>query len=257
MASTSIFGLPSPDTGDLATVPAHMGALADAIEQIMLAIYPLGIGHPFFGAADDVPDNFVIFDGRAISRSTYARLYAALGTTHGVGDGSLTFNLPDMRGRVPAGVDAGAGRISANNQPGQSGGAQSVALTQAQMPSHYHIGASHQHIVPAHYHSINLNTGIESQPHAHNFTGGAVNMREPASGLTRQVLTNSGVNGTGNNLSNHVHNVSGNTGVAPDVWSGPPSAVDTGSAGSNQPHNNLQPYINCIWIGWSGNLPTP
>ena len=49
------------------------------------------------------PDQWVICDGTAVSRSTYSALYAAIGTTYGIGDGSTTFNLPDLRGRTPVG----------------------------------------------------------------------------------------------------------------------------------------------------------
>lgn len=55
------------------------------------------------------PDNYVTCDGRALSRSTYNSLYSIIGTSFGSGDGSTTFNVPDMRGRVPVGVGAGAG----------------------------------------------------------------------------------------------------------------------------------------------------
>jgi microcystin-dependent protein len=49
------------------------------------------------------PEQWVICDGTAVSRSTYSALYAAIGTTYGIGDGATTFNLPDLRGRVPVG----------------------------------------------------------------------------------------------------------------------------------------------------------
>jgi tail collar domain/collagen triple helix repeat protein len=56
------------------------------------------------------PSGWLLCDGRAVSRTTYAALFAAIGTAWGIGDGSTTFNLPDMRGRFPRGVDNGAGR---------------------------------------------------------------------------------------------------------------------------------------------------
>lgn len=49
------------------------------------------------------PEQWVICDGTAVSRSTYSALYAAIGTTYGIGDGTTTFNLPDLRGRIPVG----------------------------------------------------------------------------------------------------------------------------------------------------------
>jgi phage-related tail fiber protein len=60
-----------------------------------------------FYAADTAPLGWVKANGAALSRSTYANLFAAIGTTFGVGDGSTTFDLPDMRGEFPRGWDDG------------------------------------------------------------------------------------------------------------------------------------------------------
>lgn len=54
------------------------------------------------------PTNWLDCDGSAVSRTTYALLFAVVGTTFGVGDGSTTFNLPDFKGRSPVGVGQGA-----------------------------------------------------------------------------------------------------------------------------------------------------
>src|SRR5690606_38542325 len=85
-------------------------------------------------------------NGAAVSRTTYAALFARIGTTYGVGDGSTTFNLPDLRGRVVAGYDAGAatGRLTSGGAGinsgvmGAAGGAQTHTLTTAEMPAHSH-----------------------------------------------------------------------------------------------------------------------
>lgn len=55
-------------------------------------------------AGSSVPSGYLLCDGRAVSRSTYSSLYTAIGTTWGVGDGSTTFNVPDMREAVPVGI---------------------------------------------------------------------------------------------------------------------------------------------------------
>jgi len=62
---------------------------------------------PFAGSI--VPMGYLLCDGSAVSRTTYADLFAVVGTAWGIGDGSTTFNLPDLRGRFMRGVDAGAG----------------------------------------------------------------------------------------------------------------------------------------------------
>jgi hypothetical protein len=70
---------------------------------------------PFAGAA--VPAGYLLAFGQAISRTNYAGLFAVCGTTYGVGDGSTTFNLPDLRGRVIAGK-GNMGGVDANRLTG-------------------------------------------------------------------------------------------------------------------------------------------
>lgn len=76
------------------------------------------------------PVNWLLCDGSAVSRTTYASLFAAIGTTYGTGNGTTTFNLPDLRGRVPVGKNGGSfGTL------GATGGAETHTLTAAQLPS--------------------------------------------------------------------------------------------------------------------------
>jgi phage-related tail fiber protein len=60
-------------------------------------------------AMSSAPTGWLSCDGNAVSRSTYSGLYSAIGTTYGSGDGSTTFNLPDLRGEFIRGWDAGRG----------------------------------------------------------------------------------------------------------------------------------------------------
>ncbi|MDD5449562.1 MAG: tail fiber protein [Candidatus Omnitrophica bacterium] len=64
-------------------------------------------------SSDTPPNGWLLCDGSAVSRITYANLFAAIGITYGAGDGSITFNLPDLRGRIPLGKD-NMGGLSAN-----------------------------------------------------------------------------------------------------------------------------------------------
>jgi microcystin-dependent protein len=68
---------------------------------------PTGAVMPF--ASSSAPIGWLKANGAAVSRSTYATLFATIGTTFGAGDGSTTFNLPDMRGEFPRGWDDGRG----------------------------------------------------------------------------------------------------------------------------------------------------
>jgi len=69
---------------------------------------PVGTVVPYAGAASPNAD-WLLCDGSAVSRTTYADLFAIVGTTYGAGDTLTTFNLPDMRGRVPVGAGTGVG----------------------------------------------------------------------------------------------------------------------------------------------------
>lgn len=77
--------------------------LATLIENQTLN--PPGMVVPFAGSA--APDHWLMCDGSAVSRSTYADLFTAIGTAFGAGDGSTTFNVPDLRSRLPIGVGTG------------------------------------------------------------------------------------------------------------------------------------------------------
>lgn len=95
-------------------------------------------------ATDDAPNGWLVCDGSAVSRADYADLFDAIGTDFGSGDGSTTFNLPDMRGRVPVGLD-NMGGSSANvvtntnaDSVGGTGGEENHTLTNSEMPTHSH-----------------------------------------------------------------------------------------------------------------------
>ena len=69
---------------------------------------PAGVISAFGGTT--APNGYLICDGSAVSRTTYPDLFAAIGTSFGAGDGSTTFNLPDLRGTFLRGVDGTAGK---------------------------------------------------------------------------------------------------------------------------------------------------
>lgn len=99
---------------------------------------PTGAFLPYGAAV--APSGYLLCDGTAVSRTTFAALFAILSTAYGVGNGTTTFNVPDFRGRFPLGVaTAGTGSTL-----GATGGA----------IDHVHTGPSHTHTVASHTHTI-------------------------------------------------------------------------------------------------------
>lgn len=136
---TPVHGLPWPGDEEWADGPSQLQALAEATEAAILAStpppapgVPAGLVQPFAGPAANIPAGWLLCNGAAVNRTTFAALFAAIGTTYGVGDGSTTFNVPNMmNGRTVIGADA-------TSPHGSAGGARTHTLTQAEMPAHTH-----------------------------------------------------------------------------------------------------------------------
>jgi microcystin-dependent protein len=166
--------------------------------------------------ASSAPANWLICDGSAVSRSVYASLFSAIGTTYGSGDGSTTFNLPDLRGRIPVGKNGGSfGTL------GATGGTETVTLTESQMPSHTHIQDSHNHTQNA---------------HGHAYYGAQTGQNLP--------FTNTG-NVWTHFLNNYQYSVPA---VGSTTATNQPTTATNQNTGGGQPHNNLQPYIVTNYI---------
>lgn len=127
------------------------GALTQA--NATVTPQPVGALMPFAGAS--APAGWLLCGGQAVSRTTYSALFAVVGTTYGVGDGSTTFNVPDLRGRVLAGRDdmdgTAANRLTAGGSGitgttlGAAGGSQTHTMSTSEMPSHTHTQNPHRH----------------------------------------------------------------------------------------------------------------
>ena len=163
--------------------------------------------------------NYLLCNGSAVSRTTYSALFAAIGTTWGIGDGATTFNLPDLRGVVPRGLDSGKGY-----DPGRA-----FATYQADgLGAHNHTGSADA--VGNHTHNLTVNNAPTSSSGAHNHTivGTALSAGSHTHTITRQ-SNSSGIStpyiGAGsapsadvstNAAGDHTHNISGNTSAQPD-----------------------------------------
>ena len=168
---------------------------------------PAGTVLPFGGVT--APAGFLLCYGQAVSRTGYADLFAAIGTAHGAGDGSTTFNVPDYRGRTLAGLDnmggTAANRLTsggsgiAGTTLGAAGGAETVTLTATQMPTHSH--------------------GVSDPGHAHLYGVGGI----PANGVNVR-----GTSGDGTNFGFAATNNA-------------VTGISIQNAGGGGAHNNAQP----------------
>lgn len=140
--------------------------LFQAINALIVAqvqAVPTGTVLSYMGTEASIPGGYMPCDGQAVSRTTYAALYSKLGNLHGAGDGTTTFNLPDLRGYFLRGVDRGRG-IDPGRAMGTSQGSDNLSHTHLTATttagSHTHVAftataGNHSHAVndPGHIHT--------------------------------------------------------------------------------------------------------
>ena len=108
-------------------------------------------GSVFCMAVISIPSGYLECNGAAVSRTTYSALFAVIGTAYGSGNGSTTFNLPDLRGEFIRGVDRGRGVDSGRNIASSQG---------SQNAQHNHSATSTSTVTdPGHKHNLNFNMG--------------------------------------------------------------------------------------------------
>ena len=177
-------------------------------ESAIAAIPVIPTGALLMWATDTTPDGWLLCYGQAVSRTTYPDLFTVIGTIFGVGDGSTTFNLPDLRGRLPLGKDnmggASADRVTHANADSIGGveGAESHALTEAELATHRH-GLQARNIAT---------TGTD--PTNHKIGGGKSGYGIWSSGIA--------------NVATHAENIT--------------------NTGSGNAHTSMQPYITINYI---------
>lgn len=148
-----------------------IGGQSPAAFAPIQAAMPTGAVLPYAGYV--APSGWALCDGAAISRSAYPYLFGVIATTYGSGDGSTTFNVPDLRGRMIVGMGSGSG-LSARSL-GQKGGEENHTLSVAEMPTHSHDALMRQpggssggdaapHTTGTATPGVNASTG-GSQPH--------------------------------------------------------------------------------------------
>jgi microcystin-dependent protein len=132
---TNALSLVTGGTVTSITAGANMvvSSVGSPTQNITVSFSLPGMIVPFAGLDAKVPTGWLFCNGQIVSRTTYSALFSVISTTYGAGDGSTTFTLPDLRGRMAANA-YGGGAI------GTSGGVENVLLTssQAGMKGHIH-----------------------------------------------------------------------------------------------------------------------
>lgn len=171
--------------------------------EVAGAAMPVGAVVPYAGAT--APAGWLLCDGAAVSRTTYANLFAVIGTAFGPGDGATTFNVPDLRDRVPLGASATKAR-------GSVGGSDTIDV--AQLPPHSHDLGSHTHAIPNHQHAVTVirpNTGPGGEGLSVGFAD--PNNPDPTQRTHTELATTvTQVDGGGGATGGPSTNTSGNTG---------------------------------------------
>lgn len=94
------------------------------------------IGSVMIYAGTTIPENWMKCDGQALSRTTYSKLFSAIGTSYGNGDGSTTFNVPNIQGRFPIGISSSDTDF---NTLGKTGGSKTHTQTIEELAKHHHM----------------------------------------------------------------------------------------------------------------------
>lgn len=204
------------------------------------------IGSIVMYAGSVAPTGWLLCDGSAVSRTTYQSLFDAIGTTHGEGDGTTTFNLPNISGRVLMGA-------SELHVSSSIGGEETHSLLASEIPSHTHSIGTHGHsngitiTTPALAHTAN--TSILSSQKYYKST--------KAYDLAVYSGTSSGVDGspsenqasrtTNVSIDNHAPADCEVTGSISDC-----NSFNTNSSGYGTAHENMQPFVTMNYIIYAG-----
>lgn len=176
-------------------------------------------------AGSIAPEGFLICDGSAINRIDYSVLFSIIGQTYGAGDGVTTFNIPDLRGRVPLGVGTGTAEDATTHALGQIAGEEGHTITTEEMAAHTHGSESltgsfrirNTGSTSAGYNTLTSVSGIVTKT-SYTWSGSHDNLGTTTA--SNPVLETANINAT------HEHD----------------------SVGSDQAHNNMQPYLAINYI---------
>ena len=226
---------PLPSTNNLNAVTYD--TVTNEISYRPNSLTPAGVISQYAGTS--APLGYLMCDGSAVSRTDYQVLFNVIGITYGAGDTSTTFNLPNLKGRIPVGLDSSQTQF---DTLGEIGGSNTNTLTVSQIPPHSHTGTtdtgglhSHGTTDPGHTHGSNATGGTFGLAYSDgnntvtnvDFSSGELNVWVPPQ--TLNIYSNT-TGLTINNGGSHTH------------------TFTTNATGSGSAINNLQPYIVVNYI---------
>lgn len=153
----------APTTNNMAATKKYVD---DEVAGIPAATDQTPAGTVIYTARSTAPTGYLKANGAAVSRTTYSDLFSAIGTTYGSGDGSTTFNLPDLRGEFVRGVDDGRG-VDTGRTLGSTQGSANLSHTHTATTT---VGA-HTHTGTTGNPSVDLSHSHDLQPHGFGGSG--------------------------------------------------------------------------------------
>jgi microcystin-dependent protein len=260
LATARLLGRTSPGDGDAEEISVGSGlSLAAGILNTSFSELPVGVVMDY--AKNGVaPAKWLLCDGAAVSRTTYAALYAAIGTVFGAGNGVTTFNVPDCRGRVIAGLDGGTNRLLSTLTGGVDGttfaavgGDDGHTLTSAQMPSHGHGIVGSISVSGTISGTTSGFTGGVTAQHVHQYTSQSINIAKVvgSEGSASAASNSWQAYSTGAESNDHAHFYNGSV-SGTFSGSGNSNTLTIASTGGGAQHNNVQPTIVMSKIIYAG-----
>ena len=205
--------------------------------------FPKGMITPYGGAS--APTGWLLCNGTAISRTTYADLFAIVGTAFGVGDGSTTFNLPDLRQRFPLGKAASGTGSTLGGTGGAIDHTHSTPAHQHTVAGHTHTMGNHTHTVGAHSHTISSHEHTVPS-HYHSTTGSGADIAITGAGGSHShgIPTRNNVGGFDDTLDA--------LGTVNKAWSGAYDVSTQNAGGHTHAHGDFSGRVGNVSSGRNG-----